>query len=138
MDIGKEAKTTEKGLDPLTRRAKADVMIERAASQLREMLHEAAGELDPFPLFMGSLYVRAIEAEPGGAAKSDLGCVVVCPDGELYEYVYTMILGGLFPEPTPKEETRKLDLPPQEYIPYAYNALCEVTRLLLERQEGSG
>jgi len=114
-------------------------LLERIASQLREMLHEAASELDPFPLFMGSLYVRAIEAEPGGAAKSDLGCVVVCPDGELYEYVYSMMLGGLFPEPTPKEETKKLDLPSQEYIPYAYNALCQITSLLLERQEkGAG
>lgn len=130
---------TEKGFDPLTSKAKADIMLERVASQLREMLHEAASELDPFPPFLGSLFVRAIEAEPGGAVKSDLGCVVVCPDGELYEYVYTMMIGGLFPEPIPKEETKKLDLRPNEYIPYAYNALCEITRLLLERQEkGAG
>jgi hypothetical protein len=127
----------EKGLDPQVRQATAHIMLERAASQLREMLHEAASELDPFPPFMGSLFVRAIEAEPGGAATSDRGCVVVCPDGELYEYVYSVMFGGLFPEPTPKEETKKLDLPPQEYIPYAYNALCEITRLILERQEES-
>jgi len=138
MIVRKEGSMTEKGLDPLARQAKADIILERVASQLREMLHEAASELDPFPPFMESLFVRAIEAEPGGAATSDRGCVVVCPDGELYEYIYTMLLGGLFPEPTRKEETKKLDLPPQEYIPYAYNALCEITKLILERQEGAG
>lgn len=121
--------------DPLTRRAKADIMLERTASQLREMLHETVGELDPFPFFMGSIFIRAIEAEPGGATKGERGCVVVCPDGELYEYIYTITVGGPFPEPSRKEEIRELDLPPQDYIPYAYNALCEITRLLLERQE---
>lgn len=126
---------SEKGTDALTRRAKADVLIERTASQLREMLHEAARELDPFPLFMGSFSIRAIEAEPGGASKGDRGCVVACPDGELYEYIYTVTVGGPFPEPSRKEETKELKLPPRDYIPYAYNALCEITRLLLERQE---
>lgn len=121
--------------DPLTRRAKADIMLERTASQLREMLQEAVGELDPFPFFMGSIFIRAIEAEPGGATKGERGCVVVCPDGELYEYIYTITVGGPFPEPSRKEEIRELDLPPQDYIPYAYNALSEITRLLLERQE---
>jgi len=121
--------------DPLTRRAKADIMLERTASQLRDMLHETAGELDPFPFFMGSFFIRAIEAEPGGATKEERGCVVVCPDGELYEYIYTITVGGPFPEPSRKEETRELDLPPQDYIPYAYNALCEITRLLLEKEE---
>ena len=119
----------------LTRRAKADVLIESTASQLREMLREAAGELDPFPLFMGSFTIRAIEAEPGGASKGERGCVVVCPDGELREYIYTVTVEGPFPEPSRKEETRGLELPPQDYIPYAYNALCEITRLLLERQQ---
>ena len=121
--------------DPLTRRAKADIMLERTASQLREMLQEAVGELDHFPFVMGSIFIRAIEAEPGGATKGERGCVVVCPDGELYEYIYTITVGGPFPEPSRKEEIRELELPPQDYIPYAYNALCEITRLLLERQE---
>jgi len=125
----------ESRTDPLTRRAKADVLIETTASQLRDMLHEAVRELDPFPYFMGSILIRAIEAEPGGPGKAERGCVVVCPDGELYEYIYTITVGGLFPEPMRKEETKKLDLPPQDYIPYAYNALREITKLLLERQQ---
>jgi hypothetical protein len=43
----------QRGTDPLTRRAKADILIETTASQLKDMLHEAARELDPFAL-MGS------------------------------------------------------------------------------------
>ena len=127
----------EKGTDPLTRKAKADALLERNASELREMLHEAAGELGPFPFFPGSFSVRAIEAEPGAAAKADRGCVVVCPDGELYEYIYTVAAGGPFPEPSLKEETKELDLPDQDYIPYAYNALCEITKQILERKGSS-
>ena len=128
----------EKGLDPLTQRARVDVLLERTAMQLREALHEVVPQLEPFPLFMGSLVTRAIEAEPGAAAKAERGCVVVCPDGELYEYVFSMTFGGLYPEPSGREELRKLDLPPQDYIPYAYNAICEITRLLLDRGEGRG
>ena len=125
----------EKGTDPLTRKAKADILLERTASELREMLREAARELDPFPFFLGSFSVRAIEAEPGAAAKADRGCVVVCPDGEFYEYTYTVAVGGAFPEPSLEEETKELDLPHQDYIPYAYNALCEITKRLVERKE---
>lgn len=121
----------------MTRMAKAETLLGSAASELREMLREASVELDPFPFFMGSLSVRAIEAEPGAAAKADRGCVVVCPDGDLYEYSYAVELGGLFPEPSVKEEIRELDLPHQDYIPYAYNALCEITKRIAERKGSS-
>lgn len=127
----------QRGTDPLTRRAKADILIERTASQLRDMLHQAVRELDPFPFFMGSLLFQGVEAEPGGSAKAERGCIIVCPDGELYEYIYSMLVGPLYPDPFRKEETKKLDLPPQDYIPYAYNALCQITKLLLERQQPS-
>ena len=127
----------QRGTDPLTRRAKADILIETTASQLRDMLHQAVGELEPFPFFMGSLLFQGVEAEPGGPAKAERGCIIVCPDGELYEYTYSMMVGPLYPEPFRKEEAKKLDLPPQDYIPYAYNALCQITKLLLERQQPS-
>jgi len=127
----------QRGTDPLTRRAKADILIETTASQLRDMLHQAVGELEPFPFFMDSLLFQGVEAEPGGPAQAERGCVIVCPDGELYEYIYLMMVGPLYPEPFRKEEAKKLDLPPQDYIPYAYNALCQLTKLLLERQQPS-
>ena len=127
----------ESGTDPLTRRAKADILIESTAAQIRDMLHQAVWEVDPFPYFLGSILIRAIEAEPGGPGKAERGCVVICPDGELYEYICTITVGGLFPAPMRKEEAKKLDLPPQDYIPYAYNALREITKLLLEKQQAS-
>jgi hypothetical protein len=57
---------------------------------------------------------------------------VVCPDGELYEL--TVNFGpprvGFVVGIEREEKVKKLDLPPLEYIPYAYNALAELTRLL--------
>jgi len=123
--------------DAVARRAEAESLLQDTASRLRQMLREAVSELDPVPLFMNSLSIRAIEAEPGGVSKGERGCVVVCPDGELYEYIYTVTVEGIFPEPSRKEELRELELAPQDYIPYAYNAICELTRVILER-EGSG
>jgi len=125
----------EKGTDPLARKAQADILLGRTASDLKEMLREAAMELDPFPFFLSSCSIRAVEAEPGAAATAARGCVVVCPDGELYEYIYMVEVGGPFPEPSLDEETKELDLPHQDYIPYAYNALCEITKRIVERKE---
>jgi hypothetical protein len=123
--------------EALARRAKAEALLEETASHLRETLHGMASELDPFPFFMNSTTIRAVEAEPGGASRGDRGCVVVCRDGELYEYIYTVTVEGFYPEPSRKEELKELELAPQDYIPYAYNAICELTRMILER-EGSG
>ena len=35
-----------------------------------------------------------------------------------------------------REDLREVRLKPQDYIAYAYNALHEVTRILVERSEG--
>ncbi len=127
-------------MEILARKATADVILERAASQLKEILHQVVAELVPFPPFPGSFFTYAIEVEPGAAARADRGCVVVCPDGELYELIIKMDFSGPFTDlfSVRREETKRLDLPPQEYIPYAYNAICEVTRILLERQGRGG
>ena len=128
----------EEGIDTEARKAKADIILERAAAQLRGMLKEAVGELVPFPPLPGSYFTFGIEVEAGSAASTDRGCVILCSDGELYEFMVGMDFSGpatdLFT--ARREETKKLELPPKDYIPYAYNAICEVTRLLLERQEG--
>ena len=71
----------------MARRAQADSLLGKTASDLKEMLREAARELDPFP------------------------------------------------EPSLDKETKKLELPRQDYIPYAYNALCEITKRIVERKE---
>ncbi|MBI2846345.1 MAG: hypothetical protein HYX82_00530 [Chloroflexi bacterium] len=122
-----------KEVQPSAIEARANVILDRTALEMRELLREMAKELIPFPFFSGSL-VQAVEVEPAPAVRSDLGCVVVCPDGELYELILRFQTeGGPFSsglDVSKDEELRKLDLPPLEYIPYAYGAICELARLL--------
>jgi hypothetical protein len=131
---------TEEDFDPLAQKAQADALVEQAALRLRELLREAVSHLDPFPPFPGAFFTYAIEAEPAAAAQAERGCVVVCPDGELYELVVAVELPtfpnqGADPVSMRKEELRKLDdLHPRDYLVYAYNALTRVVEILLERQ----
>lgn len=117
---------------------RADATLEEAAARLKELLQEAASRLEPFPTFYGSLTVRAIEAEPPQGQSSDLGCVVVCPDGELYELEV-----GFNPSPfgfstsvEREEKLTKLELPALTYISYAHGALSEVSKLLARSGRG--
>jgi hypothetical protein len=132
---------TSEDFDPLAQKAQADALVEEAALRLRELLREAVSRLDPFPPFPGAFFTHAIEAEPATAAHADRGCVVVCPDGELYELVMGVELPSspdeqANPVSTRKEELRKLDdLHPREYLVYAYNALTRVVEILLEQVE---
>lgn len=130
--------------DPLLRKAQADVLIERTANQLRQLLQDACAELDPFPPFPNALFTNAIECEEGAAADPDRGCIVVGEDGELYELEFGIdhdsieMTGSWDPVTARKETKKKLDLHPRDYIVYAYNGLVAVTEHLLERaaQEG--
>ncbi|HXG41334.1 MAG TPA: hypothetical protein VNL95_01255 [Dehalococcoidia bacterium] len=127
--------------DPLDLKAEADETLERAARRLRQLLREAVARLDPFPPFPGAFFTYGIEIEEPLVQDSGHGCVVLAPDGELYE----LVIGEevpLFPEEaadpvaTRKEELRPLDLHPRDYLFYAYRALTKVVELLLERQAG--
>jgi len=135
---------TSEDFDPLAQKARADALVEGAAMRLREILREAVSHLDPFPPFPGAFFTYAIEAEPAAAAHAERGCVVVCPDGELYELVMGVELPAFPDEPTDpvsmrKEELRKLDnLHPRDYLVYAYNALTRMVEILLEQQEAKG
>jgi len=131
----------DSGIDPLARKAQADLIVERAAAQLSRMVHELAVELDPFPPFPGAFFTNAIEVEPDAAASTQRGCVVVGPDGELYEFLMGVDFDdpGALTDPVAarKEELRKLDLHPRDYIVYAYNAVTAMVEELLQRQEQS-
>ena len=132
---------TAEDFGPLAQKAQADVLVEGAALRLRELLREAVSYLDPFPPFPGAFFTYAIEAEPAAAAHPGRGCVVGCPDGELYELVMGVELPALPGEPADavsmrKEELRRLDnLHPRDYLVYAYNALTRVVEILLELRE---
>ena len=122
-------------IDPLIRRAVANAVMERAAIELNKLLVELAAALHPFPNFMGVSSIQAVEVEPKGISNPDNGCVVVCHDGELRELVLRMIpgpfdMGGV--EQT--DEFAELDLPPDEYVAYAYAAVQELLKLLEARQ----
>ena len=134
---------TDPTFEPLARKAQADLVVDRAAEQLRTIVKDLVEQLDPFPPFPGAFFTYGIEVEPDAAARVDRGCVVVAPDGEFYELEIGVDLDGLDPggyaDPVAmrKEELRKLTLHPRDYIVYAHNAITVITELLLERQEAA-
>ena len=126
--------------DPIEYKAEADAALDRLAQRLRRLLQEAARELDPFPPFPGAFFTYGIEVEAPGVDSPQRGCVVLAPDGELYELVMgqdvtALALDQTDPVAMREEKLEKLeDLHPRDYIVYAYSALAKVVELLLERQ----
>jgi hypothetical protein len=74
----------ELDVEPLARKAQADLIVDRAAEQ-RAIVKDLTARLDPFPPFPGAFFSYGIEVEPDAAARVDRGCVVLGPDGEFYE-----------------------------------------------------
>ena len=128
--------------DPLARKAQSDVIVDRAAQQLRRVLQELVEQLDPFPPFPGAFFTYGIEVEPEAAARTDRGCIVVAPDGELYEFEIGVDMEGLDPggyaDPVAlrKAELKKIARHPRDDGVYAHSAISRVAELLLERMEG--
>lgn len=126
--------------DPLEYKAEADAALDRLAQRLRRLLQEAAGQLVPFPPFPGAFFTHGIEIEAPGVDSPERGCVVLAPDGELYELemgqdMTALALDQTDPVALREERLKKLeDLHPRDYVVYAYSALTRVVELLLERQ----
>ena len=126
--------------DPLEYKSEADAALDRLALRLRELLQEAAGRLDPFPPFPGAFFSYGIEIDAPAVDSPERGCVVLAPDGELYELVMgqditALALNDTDPVSLRQEEMKRLeDLHPRDYIVYAYGALTKVVELLLERR----
>jgi hypothetical protein len=131
----------EPAVEPLARKAQADLIVDRAAEQLRGIVKDLAGRLDPFPPFPGAFFSYGIEVEPDAAARVDRGCVVLGPDGEFYELEIGVDLDGFDPsgyaDPVAlrKEEMKKLTLHPRDYVVYAHNAIARMAEILLERED---
>ncbi len=123
--------------EPRLRVKQAADSVQRLADELHETVAELAGQLVPFPYFLGSTEVRAIEAEPGGAQRADRGCIVVCPDGEMYEFsIKVQAPGGGFDMGLSRDDSvKRVELPPEDYIPYACHAIKELAALLEEQQQ---
>ncbi len=125
--------------DHLELKREADALLERAAAGLERLLREAAGRLDPFPPYPGAFFTFGVEVEAPGAEDPDRGCVVVGPDGGLYELqigqeVPAFDFEMADPVALRKEELKPLDLHPRDYVLYAYNALTRLVELLMERE----
>ncbi|GBD11702.1 hypothetical protein HRbin23_01374 [bacterium HR23] len=120
--------------DPLTAQAYADSLVQRTAQELARLVKELASALDPFPAFLGMATLQAIEVE-GGRRDPEQGCIVVCPDGELYELVLRLVPGPVDVMPIDQvEEFKPLDLPPADYIPLAYRAIQALATELARRR----
>lgn len=132
---------TEEPFDPLARKAQADLIVDRAAEQLRRIVKDLTARLDPFPPFPGSFFNYGIEIEPEAAARTDRGCVVLGQDGEFHELLIGVDLEGMdfdgYADPVSmrKEEMKKLTLHPRDYVVYAHSAITILTEMLLEREE---
>ena len=129
--------------DPLSYKREADAAIDQLAERLRELLVEATAQLDPFPPFPGAFFSYGIEIEAPGIDSPERGCVVLAPDGELYELrmgqdVPAFDFEMADPVALRQEELKPLELHPRDYVLYAYEALTRVVELLLEREVEGG
>lgn len=111
--------------DHLEQRAHADAIAQRAADQLKEVLKSLVAEIDPFPVFPGSMFTYGIEVPP--TAHTSLGCVIVTDDAELSELQLGLdqdvIASGGDAHAARIEETVALELTPSEYVAQAHAAV---------------
>ncbi len=124
--------------DPWRARALATAAVDRAAQELHDIVKALAASLAPFPGFMGLATLQAVEVEPGRSANPDNGCIVVAPDGELYELILRAIPGPPETGGTDQvEELKELELDSKDYVPLAFQAIQELTRIHGERLQTS-
>jgi hypothetical protein len=126
--------------DPLARKAQADLIIDRTAQQLRLLLEEAAKALRPFPPFPNAWFTNGVEVNLEGVERSDVGCIVVGEDGKLYELEMELDFGEDVVDMSQARDERLkplTNLHPRDEIILAYNALSQITELLLEQAESS-
>ena len=79
-------------MDPSKFRSETDSVLEGCARNLELVSEKVASSLSVFPGFLNMETVQAIEIEPFKDGP-DRGCVVICPDGRLYEFVLEILSG---------------------------------------------
>ncbi len=122
----------------LAQRAFADAIVDRAASQLRQLLEQLTAPIDPLPPFPGSMFTYGIEVPP--PTDSSLGCVIVGEEGQLYEFQLGLddeaVASGGDAFAARIEHLEALDLEPTRYISHAYAAIGAVLAHLDEAERG--
>ncbi|MBX7111175.1 MAG: hypothetical protein K1X87_04925 [Dehalococcoidia bacterium] len=125
--------------DPLQHQAHADLIVQRAADQLRNLLHNLALQIRPFPEFPGSFFSYGIEVEADDSAGR--GCIVLGEDGELYELLIGLDVAEVAtgdPAAMRSEERILLeDLPPATYVSLAHRAVTAAVEYLLAHPEAT-
>ncbi len=125
--------------DPLQHRAHADLIVQRAADQLRALLATVAASIDPFPAFPGSMFSYGIEIAPGAGGQEPYGGVVLGEDGDLYELQIGMdveqVASGDPVAMRSEQRVRLEDMPPAQYVGYGHRALVAAVDHLLEQAE---
>ena len=79
-------------MDPSKFRSETDSVLEGCARNLELISEKVANSLSVFPGVLNMETVQAIEIEPFKDGP-DRGCVVICPDGHLYEFVLEILSG---------------------------------------------
>ena len=99
---------------------------------LRSELKALAASLQPFPTFLERGWIQAVEvALTGEPLLATMGCVVVCPNGELYELVLRLLPGPeMVSDPEPVEELVPLDLSDTQYTTLARTAINTLLELM--------
>ena len=122
-------------IDPIVKRAIADGVLQRAARELDKLLEELAAALDPFPFFMGTSSIQALEIDPAGVADPKRGCG---RGSSRWATARACAAYDAGPFDTGRidqsEEFMELDLAPGDYVAYAYAAAVELARILEERE----
>ena len=109
-------------------------LLEQVAAQMHEAVAALAAQLRPFPAFMGMTSLQAIELEPPPESKTEWGCMVVLPDGEICELELEVIPGPVGPTDVDQvERYRPLELSAEDYIHFAADALRAMGRELEQR-----
>ena len=122
-------------LTPQVLKTQSEAILERTSAQLRELLREAASQLSPFPPLPGAFFTHGIEVEPGAAASSERGCIIVGSDGELYEFLWWYdFVDSPDPALARQEVTRRVELSPLEYIIHASSGLTQILEVLSKRE----
>jgi len=105
-----------------------DIVVHRAAEELRAQLRAVAAQIDPFPAFPGAVFAYGIEVDPPGGGSPDLGCVILGDDGELYELEIGLD-DTTAQQPVADASTERhenlvaLNVPPAVFVVYAQAAL---------------
>ena len=111
-------------------------LLQKTADNLSDILRKIAEEFEEFPVFPGAMFAYGIEIECPESVSSQYGCLILGNDGDIYEFQIGLdpekIAAGEDPMTTRDESLIPVELPAEEYIPVAAQAIKQAVALLRE------